>query len=90
MYQEAISFVKTRGQFDVSTMGNVANVGLMAKKAEEYGSHDKTFEIPAHGRVLVKDTNTGEVRDQQLLHQDIPTCDLLMPLRVFTWSAGLL
>lgn len=50
-------------------MGNVANVGLMAKKAEEYGSHDKTFEIPAHGRVVVKDTNTGEVRDQHLVMQ---------------------
>jgi isocitrate dehydrogenase len=41
MYQEVISYVKTNGQFDVSTMGSVANVGLMAKKAEEYGSHDK-------------------------------------------------
>jgi monomeric isocitrate dehydrogenase len=45
-----------------STMGNVSNVGLMAKKAEEYGSHDKTFECPAHGRVIVKDINSGEVR----------------------------
>ncbi|CAB9511599.1 Isocitrate dehydrogenase [NADP] [Seminavis robusta] len=60
-YQEVISFVKTKGQFDVSTMGNVANVGLMAKKAEEYGSHDKTFELPESGTVKVKDKNTGEV-----------------------------
>lgn len=59
-------------------MGNVANVGLMAKKAEEYGSHDKTFEIPAHGRVVVKDTNTGEVRDQHLLCRGNSTCDILM------------
>lgn len=61
MYQEVISYVKTHGQFDVATMGNVANVGLMAKKAEEYGSHDKTFELPASGTVSVKDKNTGKV-----------------------------
>ncbi len=42
-------------------MGNVANVGLMAQKAEEYGSHDKTFEIEAQGVVLVRDKNTDEV-----------------------------
>ena len=62
MYQEMISFVKTKGQFDVSTMGNVSNVGLMAKKAEEYGSHDKTVEIASQGVVMVKDKNSGEVR----------------------------
>ena len=45
MYQEMISYCKVNGQFDVATMGNVSNVGLMAQKAEEYGSHDKTFEI---------------------------------------------
>jgi isocitrate dehydrogenase len=61
MYQEVISYVKSNGQFDVATMGNVANVGLMAKKAEEYGSHDKTFEIPLAGRVLVKDNDTDEI-----------------------------
>mmetsp|Transcript_8343 Transcript_8343/g.10560 ORF Transcript_8343/g.10560 Transcript_8343/m.10560 type:complete len:818 (-) Transcript_8343:130-2583(-) len=60
MYQEMINYVKTNGQFDVATMGNVANVGLMARKAEEYGSHDKTFEIKANGAVLVKDKSTGE------------------------------
>lgn len=61
IYQEMINYVKTNGQFDVSTMGSVANVGLMARKAEEYGSHDKTFEIQSKGHVLVKDKNTGEV-----------------------------
>jgi len=61
MYQEMISYVKTKGQFDVSTMGNVSNVGLMAQKAEEYGSHDKTFEIPAKGVMVVRDKNTNEV-----------------------------
>jgi isocitrate dehydrogenase len=47
-------------------MGNVANVGLMAQKAEEYGSHDKTFQIPAQGVVLVRDKNTDEVRKNAL------------------------
>lgn len=60
-YQEVISYVKTKGQFDVSTMGNVANVGLMAQKAEEYGSHDKTFEAPKDGKIIVRDKNTDEV-----------------------------
>jgi len=62
IYQEMISYIKTNGQFDVSTMGNVANVGLMAQKAEEYGSHDKTFQMKSKGVVLVKDKNSGEVR----------------------------
>ena len=61
MYQEVISFVKTHGQFDPATMGNVANVGLMARKAEEYGSHDKTFILPEDGTVTVKDKNSGEI-----------------------------
>jgi len=56
MYQEVISYCKANNQFDVATMGNVPNVGLMAKKAEEYGSHDKTFEIPADGTVTVTDS----------------------------------
>jgi isocitrate dehydrogenase len=55
IYQEVIDFCKKNGAFDVSTMGNVSNVGLMAQKAEEYGSHDKTFEIPATGSVRVLD-----------------------------------
>ncbi len=59
-YQEVVEFCKKNGAFDPSTMGNVSNVGLMAKKAEEYGSHDKTFEIPADGEVFVKRQN-GEV-----------------------------
>ncbi len=53
MYQETIQFCKENGAFDPKTMGNVANVGLMAQKAEEYGSHDKTFEIPVTGVVRV-------------------------------------
>ncbi len=55
MYQACIEFCQENGAFDVTTMGSVANVGLMAKKAEEYGSHDKTFEIAAAGQVRVVD-----------------------------------
>lgn len=61
MYQEVFNYVKTHGQFDVSTMGHISNVGLMARKAEEYGSHDKTFEIEEDGIISVKDKNSGEV-----------------------------
>ena len=60
VYQETINFCKENGAFDPKTMGSVPNVGLMAQKAEEYGSHDKTFEIPAPGTVKVS-TESGEV-----------------------------
>ena len=55
IYQEVIDDCRKNGAFDVPTMGNVANVGLMAQKAEEYGSHDKTFEIARNGTVRVLD-----------------------------------
>ena len=57
VYQEVVSFCKKHGAFDPTTMGTVPNVGLMARKAEEYGSHDKTFEIPASGTVRVVDAS---------------------------------
>lgn len=60
MYAEMISYCKQFGQFDVATMGNVANVGLMAQKAEEYGSHDKTFVIANDGKMRVSD-DSGKV-----------------------------
>ncbi|MBD1388536.1 NADP-dependent isocitrate dehydrogenase [Neiella sp. HB171785] len=53
VYQQTIEFCKANGAFDVTTMGNVANVGLMAQKAEEYGSHDKTFKAPGAGSIRV-------------------------------------
>ena len=53
IYQEVINFCKTHGAFDPTTMGTVPNVGLMAQKAEEYGSHDKTFEMKEDGVVRV-------------------------------------
>lgn len=55
IYQAVIEFCKEHGAFDVPTMGNVSNVGLMAKKAEEYGSHDKTFEVQGPGSIQVVD-----------------------------------
>jgi isocitrate dehydrogenase len=57
IYSATIDFCKKNGAFDPTTMGTVPNVGLMAQKAEEYGSHDKTFEIPKNGKVVVIDTN---------------------------------
>lgn len=61
IYQVIVDDCKENGQFDHSTMGNVSNVGLMAQKAEEYGSHDKTFKIPEDGTVRVVDSATGDV-----------------------------
>ncbi|AFA73492.1 isocitrate dehydrogenase [NADP] Icd [Gordonia polyisoprenivorans VH2] len=72
IYQEMINFCKTNGQFDPTTMGTVPNVGLMAQKAEEYGSHDKTFEIPTDGVANITDLATGEV----LLSQDVEEGDI--------------
>jgi len=59
-YQAVIEDCIAHGQFDVATMGSVANVGLMAQKAEEYGSHDKTFEIPTNGTLRVVDNGSGK------------------------------
>jgi len=56
IYQKTIDFCKRHGAFDPTTMGSVPNVGLMAQKAEEYGSHDKTFEVPSQGTMRVVDT----------------------------------
>jgi isocitrate dehydrogenase len=61
IYQEVINFCKTNGNFDPVTMGTVPNVGLMAQQAEEYGSHDKTFEVAETGEARIVDIATGEV-----------------------------
>jgi isocitrate dehydrogenase len=71
MYQEIISDCQKHGQFDPSTMGNVSNVGLMAQKAEEYGSHDKTFESPADGNIRVVDDSGTIILDQTVENGDI-------------------
>ena len=72
IYQEMINFCKTNGNFDPKTMGTVPNVGLMAQKAEEYGSHDKTFEVPEDGIANIVDVDTGEV----LLTQNVEAGDI--------------
>jgi len=71
VYQAVIDDCRAHGAFDPTTMGSVPNVGLMAQKAEEYGSHDKTFEIPAAGRVEVVNA-AGEV----LLSHDVEAGDI--------------
>ncbi|OBK84918.1 NADP-dependent isocitrate dehydrogenase [Mycolicibacter sinensis] len=78
IYQELINFCKTHGQFDPATMGTVPNVGLMAQKAEEYGSHDKTFEVPDAGVADIVDLATGEV----LLTQNVEAGDIWRLCRV--------
>ncbi len=72
IYQEIINFCKWHGNFDPKTMGTVPNVGLMAQQAEEYGSHDKTFEISEDGVVNITDLATGEV----LLSQNVEEGDI--------------
>ena len=72
IYQEIINFCKWNGKFDPRTMGTVPNVGLMAQQAEEYGSHDKTFEIAEGGVANIVDLATGEV----LLSQDVEAGDI--------------
>jgi isocitrate dehydrogenase len=67
IYKEIMEDAKANGQFDPATMGNVANVGLMAKKAEEYGSHDKTFEAVANGKIKVVDIATEETILEQVV-----------------------
>ncbi len=71
VYQETISFCKENGAFDVTTMGNVSNVGLMANKAEEYGSHDKTFEIEKAGTVRVVDEAGNVLMEQPVEEGDL-------------------
>ena len=72
IYQEMINFCKWHGNFDPKTMGTVPNVGLMAQQAEEYGSHDKTFEVSEDGVANITDLATGEV----LLTQNVEQGDI--------------
>ncbi len=71
IYQEMVNFCKTNGAFDPTTMGTIPNVGLMAQKAEEYGSHDKTFEIPEDGVARVVDD-----RGQVLMEHNVEAGDI--------------
>jgi len=78
IYQEMINFCKWHGNFDPKTMGTVPNVGLMAQQAEEYGSHDKTFEISEDGIANITDLATGEV----LLSQNVEQGDIFRMCQV--------
>ena len=71
LYEATIDFCKKNGAFDPTTMGSVPNVGLMAQKAEEYGSHDKTFQMTANGTVRVVDTNGTVLMEQAVEATDI-------------------
>jgi isocitrate dehydrogenase len=71
VYQETIEFCQKHGAFDPSKMGSVSNVGLMAQKAEEYGSHDKTFEMTGTGKVQIIDDNDNVLLEQPVEEGDI-------------------
>ena len=71
MYQAVIDDCKQHGQFNPATMGSVSNVGLMAKKAEEYGSHDKTFTAPGNGVIRIVDTSSKTLLEQSVERGDI-------------------
>ncbi|MFT4824166.1 MAG: isocitrate dehydrogenase [Halioglobus sp.] len=71
IYQEIIDFCKTHGAFDPTTMGTIPNVGLMAKKAEEYGSHDKTFEIAEHGTMRIVSSDGTVLSEHEVETGDI-------------------
>ncbi|KAB1158292.1 NADP-dependent isocitrate dehydrogenase [Tenacibaculum aiptasiae] len=71
LYQETIDFCIKNGAFDPTTMGTVPNVGLMAQKAEEYGSHDKTFQIASNGKVQVIDASGGVLLEHNVEEGDI-------------------
>ena len=71
IYEATIDFCKNNGAFDPTTMGTVPNVGLMAQKAEEYGSHDKTFEIPVNGTVSIIDSDGNTLISHEVEQGDI-------------------
>ncbi|HZF29111.1 MAG TPA: NADP-dependent isocitrate dehydrogenase [Gammaproteobacteria bacterium] len=85
IYQEVIDDCRNNGAFDVRTMGNVANVGLMAQKAEEYGSHDKTFEIASAGTVRVVDTAGKALMEHRVEQGDIWRMCITKDLPIRDW-----
>jgi len=78
VYQSVIDFCKANGALDPRTMGSVPNVGLMAKAAEEYGSHNKTFEAPANGtiQIVAIDSEISDLKSQILLSHDVEAGDI--------------
>ena len=87
MYTVIVEDAKRNGQFDPATMGNVSNVGLMAQKAEEYGSHDKTFEAPAAGTIRVVDAAGNTLLSQTVEPGDIFRMCQVNDLPVQDWVA---
>jgi isocitrate dehydrogenase len=85
IYQEVIDDCRKNGAFDVPTMGNVSNVGLMAQKAEEYGSHDKTFEIGVNGTVRVLDADGKALMEHRVEHGDIWRMSQTKDLPIRDW-----
>jgi isocitrate dehydrogenase len=85
IYQAVIEDCKQHGAFDVRTMGNVANVGLMAQKAEEYGSHDKTFELAAEGSVRVVDAAGKALMEHKVEPGDIWRMCITKDLPIRDW-----
>ena len=85
VYAETVNFCKKNGAFDPATMGSVANIGLMAQKAEEYGSHDKTFEIPAAGTVRVIDTEGHVLMEHDVEQGDIWRACLVKDAPIRDW-----
>tara|TARA_R100000306_G_scaffold6293_1_gene8784 strand:+ start:1003 stop:3231 length:2229 start_codon:yes stop_codon:yes gene_type:complete len=85
LYQATIDFCKKHGAFDPTTMGTVNNVGLMAQKAEEYGSHDKTFEISSEGKVSVVDANGNTLMEHNVSEGDIWRMCQVKDLPVQDW-----
>ncbi len=71
IYQQVVDFCRQNGAFDVASMGSVSNVGLMAQKAQEYGSHDKTFEVPASGTIRVIDESKKTLLEHRVAKGDI-------------------
>ncbi len=85
MYEAIVNDCRTHGKFDVATMGNVANVGLMAQKAEEYGSHPTTFEIPHSGTVIVRTTGGEKLMKHHVKKGDIWRMSRTKDLPVKDW-----
>jgi isocitrate dehydrogenase len=87
MYKVILEDAKEKGQFDPSTMGDVSNVGLMAQKAEEYGSHDKTFEAPANGKFRVVDASGKTLLEQTVEPGDIFRMCQVKDIPIQDWVA---
>ena len=85
IYQSAIDFCRENGEFDPTTMGTVPNVGLMAQKAEEYGSHDKTFEAPGNGTIKVIDAAGNTLIEQPVETGDIFRSCIVKDIPIQDW-----